>query len=73
MTPVKKSAPSKMPAPRNGLTFREVCAANAIGGLVANQAEHLLHAHRADYEKSVRGFCRTAFEIADEMCRRAAS
>lgn len=72
MTTVKPTAPRKTPAPR-ALTFREVCAANAIGGLVASQAEHLLNAHRADYEKAVRGFCRTAFEIADEMCRRAAA
>jgi hypothetical protein len=59
--------------PPTRLTFREVCAAQAIGGLVASQGEHILHAHRADYEKSVRSYCRTAFEIADEMARRAAS
>jgi hypothetical protein len=32
-----------------------------------------LHAHRKEYEQAVRGYCRTAFEIADEMNRRAAS
>lgn len=69
---IKPTTPRKSPAPR-GLTFREACAANTIGGLVASQGEHILHAHRSDYEKAVRGYCRTAFEIADEMVRRAAS
>ena len=59
--------------PPTRLTFREVCAAHAIGGLVASQGEHILHAHRAEYEKTIRGFSRTAFEVADEMVRRAAS
>jgi hypothetical protein len=59
--------------PPTRLTFREVCAAQAIGGLVASQGQHILHAHRKEYEQSVRGYCRTAFEIADEMARRAAS
>jgi hypothetical protein len=60
----------RRPAPRP-LTFREACAAHVIGGLVASQGEHILHAHRADYEKAVRSIGRTAFEIADEMQRRA--
>jgi hypothetical protein len=59
--------------PPTRLTFREVCAAHAIGGLVASQGEHILHAHRKEYEQAVRSYCRTAFEIADEMARRAAS
>jgi hypothetical protein len=63
--------PRKTP-PRN-LTRREVFAAHALGGLVASQGEHILHAHRADYEKAVRSLGRTVFEIADEAERRAAS
>jgi hypothetical protein len=59
--------------PSHRLTFREVCAAHIAGGLVASQGEHILHAHRADYEKTVRSFGRTVFEIADEMVRRAAA
>jgi hypothetical protein len=55
------------------MTRREVFAAHALGGLVASQGEHILHAHRAEYEKTIRGFSRTAFEVADEMVRRAAS
>jgi hypothetical protein len=65
-------APRKSPAPR-GQAFHRECAAHAIGGLVASQAEHILHAHRSDYEKAIRSYCRTAFEIADEMARRAAA
>jgi hypothetical protein len=62
--------PRKTP-PR--MTRREVFAAHALGGLVASQGEHILHAHRADYEKAVRSLGRTVFEIADEAERRAAA
>jgi hypothetical protein len=54
------------------LTPRMFFAGQALNALVAGDREHLMDAHRPAYLLAVRGHCRTAFEIADEMVRRAA-
>lgn len=82
MTTDKPKAPRKSPASWLSLTIssplvqliaRIYFSGKVLNGLVTAQAEHILHDHRPDYEKNVRGYCRTADEIASEMVRRLAA